>query len=511
MLRATGKSVSCGYVKVSRAMAGFRPAPEEIEQTVPQTQRLRSLPSVDRVLNAPELAGLIGQYGVQACKLAAQDELARLRKGLHEGDAAVAAEVSAGDFPAALFTAVERDVAAEFSASLKPVFNLSGTVVHTNLGRSALPREAVAAMTGAAAGACNLEYDLEQGHRGDRDRHLETTLCELTGAEAATVVNNNAAAVLLVLNTLAAGREVVISRGELVEIGGSFRMPEIMQSANCILKETGTTNRTHPRDYENAINSNTALLMKVHTSNYEVRGFTNSVSEQDLSKLARERGLPFVCDLGSGTLVDLVGYGLPHEPTVAEVLANGIDLVTFSGDKLLGGPQAGIIVGRRELVNQVRHNPLKRALRVDKITIAALREVLNLYKDPQRLPARLPMLADLTRPAAEILVLGERLLKPVAAALGPKARVALTDCKSQIGSGAFPLERLESTALQITPIAVKGAKDAALQRLAAHLRTLPRPVIGRIRGGSLLLDLRCLRDEEQFLAQLRESALPAWS
>lgn len=471
-------------------------------------QSLRSLPSIDRILNAPELAGLIERFGIQACKLAAQSELAGLRDALKAGDAETNAGISAEDFPASLFSAVRGKVTAEFSASLRPVFNLSGTVVHTNLGRSALPAEAVLAMEMAAAGACNLEYDLDKGHRGDRDRHLEATLCELTGAEAATVVNNNAAAVLLVLNTLAAGREVVISRGELVEIGGSFRMPDIMQSANCILRETGTTNRTHLRDYQNAIGENTALLMKVHTSNYEVRGFTNSVSEQALSKLARERGLPFVYDLGSGTLVDLVQYGLPHEPTVTEVLANGIELLTFSGDKLLGGPQAGIIVGRRELVDRVRHNPLKRALRVDKITIAALREVLNLYKDPQRLPARLPMLADLTRPAPEILALGERLLKPIAAAFGPKAKVTLTQCRSQIGSGALPLERLDSTALQITPVAAKGGKDAALHRLAQHLRELPRPVIGRIHDGSLLLDLRCLRDEEQFLVQLRESALP---
>ena len=279
---------------------------------VPASKRLRSLPSVDRVLKAPELSGLIGRYGAQACKLAARDELARLREALRGGDGDAEALVAAADFQDGLYAAVKRRVAAEFSASLKPVFNLSGTVVHTNLGRSALPAEAVEAMAAAGAGACNLEYDLKAGHRGDRDHHLETTLCELTGAEAATVVNNNAAAVLLVLNTLAAGREVVISRGELVEIGGSFRMPDIMQSANCILRETGTTNRTHLRDYQNAISENTALLMKVHTSNYEVRGFTNSVPGRELSKLARENGLPFVNDLGSGTLIDLVRYGLPH-------------------------------------------------------------------------------------------------------------------------------------------------------------------------------------------------------
>ncbi len=478
---------------------------------MPQNQRLRTLPSVDRVLNAPELAKLVEQYGADVCKRAARDELARWREALRGGDGDAETHVAAADFAGRLHAAVRRKVAAEFDASLKPVFNLSGTVAHTNLGRAGLPATAVRAMAAAAANACNLEYDLERGRRGDRDRHLEATLCELTGAEAATVVNNNAAAVLLVLDTLAAGREVVVSRGELVEIGGSFRMPEIMRSANCILRETGTTNRTHLRDYRNAINEKTALLMKVHASNYEVRGFTHSVAGRDLSKLARDQGLPFAHDLGSGTLVDLARYGLPHEPTVKETLAEGVDLVTFSGDKLLGGPQAGIVVGRRELVDRMRRNPLKRALRVDKTAIAALREVLNLYKDPDRLPARLPVLADLTRSAAEIRAQGERLLAPAAEALGAAVEVALADCESQIGSGALPLERLASTALRLAPRTRRGGKDAALQQLAGRLRQLPRPVIGRIRDGGLLLDLRCLRDrdEEQFLAQLRESAPPA--
>ncbi len=469
---------------------------------------LKSLPSVDRALNAPELAGLVEEYGAGACKRAVRGELAALREALRAGNPEVGDLLRSSRFPGALFDSVRGRLAAEFSASLKPVFNLSGTVVHTNLGRSALPEEAIAAMSAAAAHACNLEYDLDRGRRGERDSHLEALLCELTGAEAATIVNNNAAAVLLVLNTLAEGREVVISRGELVEIGGSFRMPDIMRSANCILRETGTTNRTHLRDYANAIGEGTALLMKVHTSNYEVRGFTRSVAGGEISKLAAERGLPFVNDLGSGTLVDLTRYGLPHEPTVAATLAEGAGLVTFSGDKLLGGPQAGIVVGRRELVERLRRNPLKRALRVDKVTIAALAEVLKLYRDPRRLAQRLPMLADLSRSAAEIRALGERLLEPVSRALGSGVQVTLADCKSQIGSGALPLEQLDSTALCIVPLAPKGGKDAALQRLAGQLRRLPRPVIGRIHDGRLLLDLRCLRDEEDFLAQLLQEPAP---
>ena len=448
---------------------------------------------------------MIERYGSEPCKRAVQLELAAVRGALKAGRLDARALVKSKRFPAALCEAAERGLAEEFGASLKPVFNLTGTVVHTNLGRAALPGAAVEAMAAAAA-ACNLEYDLEQGGRGDRDSHLEAMLCELTGAGAATVVNNNAAAVLLVLNTLAAGREVVVSRGELVEIGGSFRMPEIMAGANCALREIGTTNRTHLRDYAAAIGENTALLMKVHTSNYEVRGFTQSVSGRELSRLAAERGLPLVNDLGSGTLVDLARFGLPHEPTVAEALAEGAGLVTFSGDKLLGGPQAGIIVGSRELIDRLRRNPLKRALRVDKLTIAALAEVLKLYKDPHRLPARLPLLADLTRPAAEIKALGGRLLKPVNDSLGKGVAVMLVDCKSQIGSGALPLEQLDSAALRLTPVAKDGG-DAALRKLAGQLRRLPRPVIGRIHDGHLLLDLRCLRDEAEFLAQLRESKL----
>ncbi len=391
----------------------------------------------------------------------------------------------------------------QFSSTLIPVFNLTGTVVHTNLGRASLPQEAVEDMVTAATNATNLEFDLGSGRRGDRDSHLERALRDMTGAEAATVVNNNAAAVLLVLNTLAQGREVIISRGELVEIGGAFRIPDVMASAHCTLREVGTTNRTHLKDYGAAINADTALLMKVHTSNYEIRGFTNSVAETDLSELAREKGLPFVSDLGSGSLVDLRQFGLPHEPTVRDTLEMGADLVTFSGDKLLGGPQAGIIVGSRELVDRVKGNPLKRALRVDKITLAALLSVINIYKDPQRLP----ILADLARPVAEIEAVAAQVLPPLMGRLAGRATVSVQACKSQIGSGALPLDLMESRALCMTPIAEKGKTDEALQRLAADFRALPKPVIGRISDGQLFFDLRCLRNVDELLEQLTH--LPA--
>lgn len=463
---------------------------------------LKALPSVDKLLQEPLLAALREQVGHASVKSAAQQHLQHLRDKLLAGDADTASRVRASDFVQQLAAQIHASAVSAFAHSMKPVFNLTGTVIHTNLGRAKLPASAVTAMAQAATEAVNVEYDLEAGQRGDRDSHLEQALCDITGAEAATVVNNNAAAVLLVLNTLAKDKEVLISRGELVEIGGAFRIPDVMTSAQCVLKEVGTTNRTHLKDYQAAINANTALLMKVHTSNYEIRGFTNSVSESELAALAKASGVSFVSDLGSGTLVDLQQYGLPHEPTVREVLAAGTDLVTFSGDKLLGGPQAGIIVGSKALVQQVKNNPLKRALRVDKITLAALVEVINLYKDPDRLHTRLPLLADLARPVAEIEALAARMLPAVQQCLADKATVSIVSCKSQIGSGALPLDLLESRALVVKPVADKGATDAALQSLAAAFRALPKPVVGRIHNSELLFDLRCLRNEAAFLAQL---------
>ena len=462
----------------------------------------KALPSVDKLLQQPQLVELRERVGHASVKSAAQHQLQSLRDGIAAEDKGTIDWIQSDQFLDEVAAVIAANTESEFTSSMVPVFNLTGTVVHTNLGRAKLPDSAVTAMVLAATNAVNLEYDLGLGERGDRDSHLEKILCEITGAEAATVVNNNAAAVLLVLNTLAKDKEVLISRGELVEIGGAFRIPDVMLSANCILKEVGTTNRTHVKDYASAISANTALLMKVHTSNYEIRGFTNVVSETELSELAHERGVTFVSDLGSGTLVDLQKYGLPHEPTVKEILEAGTDLVTFSGDKLLGGPQAGIIVGKKALVQKVKSNPLKRALRVDKITLAALLEVLSLYKDPDRLHLRLPLLADLTRPLPEIAALAARVLPAIAQQLKGRAEVEIIDCKSQIGSGALPLDLLESRAIAITPIAIKGETDAALQKLAKEFRELPQPVVGRINNNKLLFDLRCLRDETAFLKQL---------
>jgi L-seryl-tRNA(Ser) seleniumtransferase len=390
---------------------------------------------------------------------------------------------------------------AEHTPALKPVYNLTGTVLHTNLGRALIADQAIEAAVAAMRNAVALEFDLATARRGERDVVVRGLLRELTGAEDATVVNNNAAAVLIVLNTLAKGRAAIVSRGELIEIGGAFRMPEIMSRAGAKLVEVGTTNRTHAKDYANAIDTKTGLILKVHTSNYRIEGFTAAVPPRELAALAREHSVPIVNDLGSGTLVDLSRFGLAREPTVAEALADGADLVTFSGDKLLGGPQAGFIVGRKDLVARINRNPLKRALRVDKIRLAAIEATLKLYRDPDRLATQLPTIRLLARQKKAIETLARRLAPVLATKLGDAFTVDVIACASQVGSGALPLETVQSAGLAIHPIA-KRMVGRTLSGLAAALCRLPVPVIGRIEDQSLILDLRCLEDEAGFTANL---------
>ncbi|MEW6121252.1 MAG: L-seryl-tRNA(Sec) selenium transferase [Pseudomonadota bacterium] len=457
--------------------------------------RLRALPPVDAVLAAA--APLAEPHGRAALTRAVRAALEAARDAIRAGRPA---RTSPADIAAEAKALLE----AQARPSLRPVFNLTGTVLHTNLGRALLAEEAVEAAVAAMRQAVTLEYDPAAGRRGERDDHVRALLCDLTGAEDATVVNNNAAAVLLVLNTLAAGRDAIVSRGELIEIGGAFRMPDIMARAGTRLVEVGTTNRTHPRDYEGAIGPETGLLVKVHTSNYRIEGFTTEVSPAALASIARAKGVPLFHDLGSGTLCDLARYGLVHEPTVRECVADGADVVTFSGDKLLGGPQTGFIVGRRDLIAAINKNPMKRALRVDKIRLAALEATLKLYADPDRLAQRLPTLRLLARKAGEMEALSARLVPQVRALLGPHVAVSACPCRSQIGSGALPTETLDSYALRLRPDGGGGALDA----LAAALRALPVPIIGRLEDGALLLDLRCLEDEPAFLAALRAVELP---
>jgi len=447
----------------------------------------RRLPAVDAVLRGETGAVAVARHGRSAATQAIRQVLATVRPAVMAGATAPPDAAAVGAQALALLAAA--DVPA-----LRPVLNLTGIVLHTNLGRALLAESAISAAEQAMRAPAALEFDLATGGRGERDDHLRGLVRELTGAEDAIAVNNNAAAVVLVLAALGQGRETILSRGELIEIGGAFRMPAIMASAGTTLREVGTTNRTHPRDYRDAIGPQTALLMKVHTSNYVIQGFTAEVAPRDLVALAHEAGLPMVDDLGSGTLIDLARWGLRRERTVQDALRDGADLVTFSGDKLLGGPQAGFVVGRRDLVALCARHPLKRAMRLDKIRLAAMEATLRLYRDPDRLAERLPTLRLLTRSRDAIVAMADALVAPVAAWAGADWRVTVEACESRIGSGALPLETLPSAALAFLGAAPDG--------LAARLRSRPMPVIGRVRDGVLLLDLRCLEAPDALLEAL---------
>jgi L-seryl-tRNA(Ser) seleniumtransferase len=467
----------------------------------PVSEWLSQLPSVDKILLLDRAQEWLDQYGRDEVLRVTRSTLSLLRQALVEQKRVTAPELET------LLDEIAATLKTRATPNLRRVLNLTGTVLHTNLGRAVMPPEVIEAMASAAAEPCALEYDLGQGKRGDRDELVEELLCELTGAEAATVVNNNAAAVFLLLNALSNRKETIVSRGELIEIGGAFRIPDIMKRAGAKLIEVGTTNRTHAKDFVEAIGVKTALLMKVHTSNYVVQGFTAEVPEVELAKIAHQHDLPFVVDLGSGTLLDLARYGLPSEPTPRQAIEMGADLVTFSCDKLLGGPQAGILVGRRALIQKIKKNPLKRVLRVGKVTLAGLEAVLRLYRNPDTLPQRLAVLKLLTRPQADMQAQADR--------LRPRLQNAIMQCgllltthpvKSQIGSGSLPVERLPSVALAIEPTTRSTEKNVL--RLERLLRGSATAVVGRISEKILLLDLRCLTHdkEEVFVAQLLTAA-----
>ncbi len=449
---------------------------------------LRRLPAVDRVLHAPSLQGLTATVPSPLLLEAAQQAVEALRRRILRSD---------GELPEGAFDveAVASDAAtlavAKSAPSLRPVLNVTGTLLHTNLGRAPLSDAALEAMAAVSRSYSNLELDLSTGERGHRYSHVEELLCRLTGAEAATAVNNNAGAVLLGLTALCKGREAIVSRGEMVEIGGAFRVPDVMAAGGVLLREVGTTNKTHRRDYEEAIGEQTGLLLKIHTSNYRIVGFTSAVSGAEMVEIGRRRGLPVMEDLGSGMLMDLSAFGLPQEPTVAEAVSAGIDVVTFSGDKLLGGPQAGLIVGRRDAVDRIRRHPMARALRIDKLTLAALEATLRLYLDRERALRELPVLRMLSVTAEELKTRCRSLSRRISAVAQDTLDVEVVAEASTVGGGALPLTELPGFALALSP------RSLSVDEFSGRLRLGIPAVVGRIQEGRFLVNPRTLAQAEE--------------
>ncbi len=454
---------------------------------------LRQLPAIDKLLLLPEMQELQECYARPLVTEVLRSVVADIRDQILQGNIKLKLPK-----PEEYAILARQWIEEKTRSPLRAIVNATGTVTHTNLGRALLSSSACESLQNAAQNYVNLEYDLETGKRGHRDRITEPLLQQLTGCEASTVVNNNAAAVLIALQTVAKGREVIVSRGELIEIGGAFRIPDVMTASGAILREVGTTNRTHLRDYAEAINETTALILKVHPSNYKVVGFTTTPEMQELTELGTEHGIPTMEDLGSGALVDLSTYRLPHEPVVADKIEDGVDIVTFSGDKLLGGPQAGIIVGKAEWIQQIRKNPLMRALRVDKLTIAALSATLLTYLNPDALLTQLPMLHRYTRSIDELHGIAKEIVDRLKTIFGETITVEITDTHSQIGSGSLPVETLPSVAVVLNPLEISAEK------LAEHFRRGSVPIIGRIENDLLWFDVRTLYEKEQ--KQLIEAA-----
>ena len=449
---------------------------------------LRTLPAIDRLLGTGLLTNLEQTQPHLLIREAAQQTVEELRRQILDEQAPL---------PCLDLEAVAGMVASKVTQmarpSLRRVINVTGTLLHTNLGRAPLCSDALRAIKEVAQGYSNLEYDLDKGQRGERFSHVEELICRLTGAEAATVVNNNAGAVMLALAALAGGRSAVVSRGELIEIGGSFRIPEIMAASGVKLVEVGATNKTHLKDYANAIAPDTALILKVHTSNYRILGFTEAISGEELAGLAGQHQIPVLEDLGSGLLIDLTPYGLPREPTVREALQTGIDLVTFSGDKLLGGPQAGIIVGNLDVIDKLRKHPMARALRIDKLTLAALEATLRLYLDPHKALEQIPTLKMLALSMHELQRRCEGLLARMTDSIGVAADCMIVDATATVGGGALPLAELPGRAIALAP------KSLSLKQLTTRLRGCEPPVIGRVQDNQFLIDPRTLNAEDETL------------
>lgn len=450
--------------------------------------KLQQLPGIDHLLDHCKKQNLFTDIPRSVILQTARDILENLRKEIFTGtDPDISDD--------AIFKKINHLSRQKIAPNLVTLVNATGVVLHTNLGRALLCEDALQNINRIARSYSNLELNIETGKRGIRYASIEDLICELTGAQAAMAVNNNAGAVFLALNTLACGTQVIVSRGELVEIGGSFRVPDVMEKSGGILKEVGTTNRTHLKDYENAVTAETGLLLKVHTSNYKIQGFTASVSLNDLVRLGREKNIPVMEDLGSGTLIDYSKYGLPAEPTVSDAVHTGADVITFSGDKLLGGPQAGIIVGRKKAIDQIKKNPMTRALRIDKLTLAALESTLHFYRDEKKAVENIPTLRMLTLSFEKICVKADLLLQTVRQAAGSHARVETADMNSRPGGGSFPEFNLPTRCITIIP---EKLSVAALEK---KLRLSTPSVIGRIENNKYILDPRTILDgQEQIIA-----------
>jgi L-seryl-tRNA(Ser) seleniumtransferase len=457
------------------------------------SQLLRCLPSVDKLKNFPPVRSLVKLYGEGLVSEAARYVLDALREEIRTSEADAFPKENLE--PVAISAAVNDHLQRKFTPSLRRAVNATGVIMHTGLGRAAFPESAQAALARVSTGYSTLAIDRDSGRRRHRDLHLEDLICDLTGAEAATVVNNNAAATMLILNTLADGMEVIVSRGQLVEIGGAFRMPDVMAASGALLKEVGTTNKTHLRDYRAAIGERTGAIMRVHHSNYRIVGFTEEPPLEDLVELAHAHRLYLIDDLGSGALVDLKRWGIEHEPLVQDSIRAGVDVSCFSGDKLIGGPQAGIIVGKREVVDKIRKNQLARALRVGKLTIAGMEATLRLFLRPDRLTEDHPVYWMFSRSAAQVGRRAQRLARRLRPQIPAETEIRVIDGGSQVGSGAVPVETIPTKLLQVR------SPHMSAERLARRLRRYDPPVFARVHKDTLLLDMRTvLKGEERIIA-----------